>query len=776
MLRSFVALVLALSIPLAPGAGGQERPTVAQFLNPASPLELASAKGADRLAWMAYEEGRRNVYTAAAPDFEPVRLTGFLEDDGAELGEVSISDDGSVIVFVRGSAPNRQGWAANPLHRPGGEERAIWAVRSSGGPAWRVAEGSDPALSPDGSSLLYLKDGQIYRSRLTPGLQPDSMDLGLKPFLVQWGWQTDPVWSPDGSMFAWTSQRENHSLIMVYRLDSHSVEYVAPDVDCDSNPAWSADGSQIAFLRRPGTPFGLQAQQGGGGIGNPSGHAYRPSSEATGSSFGRSGGNPFSGCRTGFGGRFGGSGRGGTEGRSGAQADSTRANLTTAPGFFSATFPGGHTLSLMVAHIPSGNVQEVWHNRPDDREFAGMRDIRWSGDNIVFPHVPPQDEYERYFSISITDPEEDPVMLTTTDGLIEDATSVSVSTDGGTMYYSTNAEDIERRHIWAVPTSGGAPRRISTGSGVEVYPQPLASGAEVAVLYFNARQPASVALVPTDGGDPEVIFPTLPPDFPQAEHVVPEIVLTMAADSTEIHNQLFLPSDLRRGEQRPAMIFVHGGPVRQMLPAYHYMQFYHWAYAFNQWLASQGYVVLSINFRGGIGYGRSFRSASGTNARGNSEYQDVLAGAHYLQSRPDVDSTRIGIWGLSYGGLLTAEALARNSDIFRAGADLAGVHLYGSSLDTTAVSFQSSAVGHMDTWTSPVFLEHGDDDRNVAFSQTIGLVQLLRAHDIYYELTVYPDEPHEMLIHEKWVKTFNDMGDFFRRFVWNKEDPPTGGG
>ncbi|HZD04285.1 MAG TPA: prolyl oligopeptidase family serine peptidase, partial [Longimicrobiales bacterium] len=352
------------------------------------------------------------------------------------------------------------------------------------------------------------------------------------------------------------------------------------------------------------------------------------------------------------------------------------------------------------------------------------------------------------------------------------STSVAYSPDGGTLYYCTNAEDIERRHIWAVPTSGGTPKRISTGDGVETYPQPLASGEQVAVLYFDAKQPASVALVPSGGGEPRIIFPTLPADFPQAEHVVPEIVLTTAADSTVIHNQLFLPDDIRPGEKRPAMIFVHGGPVRQMLPAYHYMQFYHWAYAYNQWLQSQGYVVLSINYRGGIGYGRSFRRAEDTNARGNSEYQDVLAGARYLQSRPDVDSTRIGIWGLSYGGLLTSEALARNSDIFRAGADLAGVHLYGSSLDTTDVSYQSSAAAHADTWTSPVFLEQGDDDRNVDFSQMIGLVQLLRAHDVYYELTVWPDETHEMLIHAKWIELFNDMGDFFRRFVWDKEEPP----
>jgi dipeptidyl aminopeptidase/acylaminoacyl peptidase len=254
--------------------------------------------------------------------------------------------------------------------------------------------------------------------------------------------------------------------------------------------------------------------------------------------------------------------------------------------------------------------------------------------------------------------------------------------------------------------------------------------------------------------------------------VTPQIIITHAADGVELHNQLFLPKDLKPGEKRPTMIFVHGGPAREMLPAYHYMQFYHWAYAFNQWLADQGYIVMSINYRSGVGYGRSFRQAPGTESRGNSEYQDVVAGAKYLQSRPDVDSSRLGIWGLSYGGLLTSQALARNSDMFVAGVDLAGVHLYGQSLVDTALSYKSSAISAIDGWKSPVFLLQGDDDRNVDFSQMIGLVQLLRAHNVYYELTVIPDDLHESMIHSRWVTTFGKMGDFLRRFVWEKQKPP----
>jgi dipeptidyl aminopeptidase/acylaminoacyl peptidase len=189
------------------------------------------------------------------------------------------------------------------------------------------------------------------------------------------------------------------------------------------------------------------------------------------------------------------------------------------------------------------------------------------------------------------------------------------------------------------------------------------------------------------------------------------------------------------------------------------------AYAVNQWLANEGWVVLSVNYRSGVGYGRSFRNAPRTGGSGNSEYGDVLAAGKYLQGRSDVDTKRIAIWGLSYGGVLTAQALARNSDIFAAGIDLAGVHLWGSSLDPESTSFKSSAIGAIDTWKSPVLLIHGDDDRNVAFQQTTGLVQLLRARDVEFELIVFPDDVHDSLIHQRWVYTFERMEQFLKKHL-----------
>ena len=355
-----------------------------------------------------------------------------------------------------------------------------------------------------------------------------------------------------------------------------------------------------------------------------------------------------------------------------------------------------------------------------------------------------------------------PVLLTTTDGLIE---STSISPDGKTLYYFTNAGDIERRHIWAVATSGGTPRRITSGTDIEAFPEPIASGKKLAILSYGVAQPATVGIVAADDGATKLIYPTLPKDFPVAAHVTPQIVLTKAADGLEIHNQLFLPKDLKPGERRPAIVFVHGGPPRQMLPGYHYMQAYTWLYAFNQYLADQGYVVISVNYRSGTGYGKSFQGAAGTMANGNSEYQDVVAGAKYLQSRPDVDPARVGIYGISYGGLLTAQALARNSDIFVAGADLAGVHLYGNTISDSSRAYESSAIASIDNWKSPVMLWQADDDRNVDPSQTIGLIPLLRARHIYFELVMVPDDMHEVAIHSRMLDMYGHVDSFLKRFA-----------
>jgi dipeptidyl aminopeptidase/acylaminoacyl peptidase len=745
-------IFLVVAGALEPGTWAQTRTPIDHYLSPAYPYELVPAKKTDRIAWLAFERGMRNVYTAAAPAFTPVRVTRNLEDDGIDMSGLSISDDGSTVVFVRGHAANRAGWVANPMSNPDGAEREIWAARTAGGAAWKVAvvrharglpspsreENGAPVLSPDGRSVLYVKDHQIYRAAVAAGPAANAPSRGEKPFITAWGENGSPRWSPDGTKVAFVSNRGDHTLIGVYDVARHTVSWVSPSVDHDTSPAWSADSKRLAFVRRPGTPFGLQTQGGGTGIGNPPGTAVN-----------RPGG--------------GGGNRGGSQPR----------QESTIPGLTRAIFRGGYTLSFWVADIPGalsrddGSIEsparEVWHDQPNDETFARVNSIQWAADRLIFEAEP--EEWIRYFSVpAVAGGAATPVVLTPGDGMVE---HVSVSRDGAHLYYATNAGDIDRRHLWMVPTAGGTAVQLTSGPEIETFPAVLASGTRVAVLSAAPARPQSVAVVDTvkSPAAVKVIFPSLAATFPAANHVVPQNVTLTADDGMKFNNQLFVPKGLRPGEKRPAVVFVHGGPSRQMLLGYHYMHFYHMAYGVNQWLAENGYVVLSVNYRRGIGYGRSFRTAPDSGGQGNAEYRDVLAAGKYLQTRDDVDRDRIGIWGLSYGGVLTAQALARNSDIFKVGVDLAGVHLWGNSIEPDSVSFKSSAIGAIGSWKSPVLLLHGDDDRNVAFAQTTGLVQLLRAHNVEHELIVFPDDVHDSLLYKRWIYTFDRTREFLQRYL-----------
>jgi dipeptidyl aminopeptidase/acylaminoacyl peptidase len=192
--------------------------------------------------------------------------------------------------------------------------------------------------------------------------------------------------------------------------------------------------------------------------------------------------------------------------------------------------------------------------------------------------------------------------------------------------------------------------------------------------------------------------------------------------------------------------------------------------------------VLSVNYRLGIGYGYEFHKPEHAGAAGASEYKDIRAAGAWLQKQHFVDSSRIGIYGGSYGGYLTALALAKDSRLFAAGVDFHGVHDWTVQGNTAAgkekyekapdfeaaqkLAWLSSPVSLINTWRSPVLIIQGDDDRNVRFNQSVDLIQRLEKKGVPYETLMIVDDTHHWMKFENAVKVYGAAADYFvRKFL-----------
>ncbi len=427
--------------------------------------------------------------------------------------------------------------------------------------------------------------------------------------------------------------------------------------------------------------------------------------------------------------------------------------------------------SIRIADAETGTGHEIFRAQPGPgsafHPMVAENQLIWgAGNRIVFPWE--KTGWQHLYSIPATGSQ--PVALTAGDFEVE---HVSAGPGARDVLFSSNKDDSnkddsDRRHIWRVPVAGGPITPATQGTGLEWSPVPVGENA-VAYLHSGVRSPAQPAIQMANGKVTEMAPDSIPTDFPAASLVQPKQVILTASDGMPIHAQLFTPADLQPGEHRPAMIFFHGGSRRQMLLGWHYMDYYNHAYAMNQYLASRGYIVLSVNYRSGIGYGLNFREALNYGASGASEFNDVLGAGLYMKSRPDVDPARIGLWGGSYGGYLTALGLSRASDLFAVGVDFHGVHdwsargTYEAAAARTA--FESSPMATISTWRSPVLLIHGDDDRNVQFHQTVMLVEALRHQKVEFEQLIFPDEIHGFLTHKRWLEAYNASASFIDRHL-----------
>jgi dipeptidyl aminopeptidase/acylaminoacyl peptidase len=526
--------------------------------------------------------------------------------------------------------------------------------------------------------------------------------------LIVRGQNHSEEWSPDGSQLVFASTRADHSFIGIYDVSAKTVRFVAPSVDTDSDPVWSLDGKRIAFVRRAAEPRDT-----------PVGYFLQPDKP--------------------------------------------------------------HPWAIWVADASSGSAREIWHSSgsPEGSYPYMARDtgggvIRWAAENRLLI-ASEEDGWQHLYSLSA----EGGAARLLTPGNCE-VEQWSLTPDHKTVLFNSNCGDIDRRHLWSVDITGDHPSPFTRGESNEWRPVVLSDGKTIVYFGSDATHPARPfkSILAADRMTGALAPETWPADFPSQKLVIPQQVIFHAADGVEIHGQLFLPPNAGAKEKKPGLVFMHGGPMRQMLLGWHYMYYYANSYAMNEYLASRGYVVLSVNYRSGIGYGRAFREAPGRAGRGATEYKDIVAAGKYLQARAEVDPSRVGLWGGSYGGFLTAMGLARNSDIFAAGVDFHGVHDWptdnwdGKNIppELTKLAHESSPVTAVETWKSPVLFIHGDDDRNVYFTQTVDLVARLRARGVVIEQLVFPDDVHDFLLHRNWLAGYHATSDFFDRHLKERGD------
>lgn len=456
---------------------------------------------------------------------------------------------------------------------------------------------------------------------------------------------------------------------------------------------------------------------------------------------------------------------------------------------------GGAPDSLLVNHHQPWSIYTtdtagslptfVWKAPATLRgSFPGGVNLHWAAANRI-TFLSYQDGWQHLYSIDAGGGQ--PILLTPGNFMCE---HIQLSADKKQLLFSANTGpdklDLERRHAGMVSVDKANMQIMTPGTGLEWTPVLTGDGSTLAFLSATPQRPPLPATMSLPQKNITLLCTDKLAAYPQDQLVTPRQIVFKAADGVEVHADLFMPSNASgnpsaaaHGKKLPAIVYVHGGPPRQMLLGWHYSDYYSNAYSANQYLASLGFVVLSVNYRLGIGYGYEFHRPAKGGAAGAAEYKDIRAAGEWLRHQNFVDTSKIGIYGGSYGGYLTAMALAHDSKIFKAGVDFHGVHDWLAQSALTAMkdryekapdyekalktAWESSPVSALDGWRSPVLIIQGDDDRNVRVSQSIDLIRRLDKKGIPYESLMIVDDTHHWMHFDNAVTVYGAAAEYFKK-------------
>jgi dipeptidyl aminopeptidase/acylaminoacyl peptidase len=355
--------------------------------------------------------------------------------------------------------------------------------------------------------------------------------------------------------------------------------------------------------------------------------------------------------------------------------------------------------------------------------------------------------------------------------------SVQIPEDRRHFLLRTNEGSPFSQHVWRMDFDGGNRVALTHGDGqFNVTPSP--DGRRMAVVHSRSNRPGELFVAPLrPGAELEQVTVSPTAEWLTYPWIQPEIIRIPARDGAGVPARIYRPADFGVRPNGAAVLFVHGAGYLQNV--HNWWSQYSREYMFHHFLASQGYTVLDVDYRGSAGYGRDWRTAIYRHM-GGWDLSDHTDAARWLVANEGVEEGRIGIYGGSYGGFITLMALFTEPDVFTAGAALRAVtdwahynHNY-----TARILNQPQEDGEAYRRSSPIYfaekfqphqhllIAHGMVDVNVHFSDVVRLAQrLIELGKENWEMAVYPVEDHGFVAPSSWTDEYRRIWELFERTI-----------
>jgi len=353
--------------------------------------------------------------------------------------------------------------------------------------------------------------------------------------------------------------------------------------------------------------------------------------------------------------------------------------------------------------------------------------------------------------------------------------SITAARRGDKIFYRSNASHPGVYELWELNLRTGATAQLSAIGGMNDF---VISPDEntAAVLHSSLLEPTELYRMSLGNGaeKPTRLTRFVSKKFRSYDWVKPQIVEVPTKHGRNVYARLYLPKTPAK-DSRPAVVFVHGAGYLQN--AHKGWSGYFREFMFHTLLTQKGYVVLDMDYRASAGYGRDWRTAI-YRQMGTPELDDLKDGVNWLVKEQQVDRSRVGVYGGSYGGFMTLMALFKAPDLFACGAALRPVtdwahynHGYTSNIlnspqvDNEAYE-RSSPIYFAAGLNKPLVICHGMLDDNVFFKDTVRLTQkLIELEKENWQVAMYPVERHGFRQPSSWLDEFRRVLQLFERHL-----------